>query len=185
MIRILPLTALLLLAADGDFSLSDARGERHTPREWTERKAVVVFFLNVDCPVSNGYAPEMARLAKAYEAQGALLWGVHSDPDLTAEDAARHAKEYGLRFPILLDPDQVLARRAGARVTPEAALLSPEGKVLYHGRIDDRYTADGKRRDEPRTRDLEAALDAVLAGKPVAQDETRAYGCPLPRPRKR
>jgi thiol-disulfide isomerase/thioredoxin len=170
----------LLLGASG---LPAADGDDFA-KDWAGRKAVVVFFLNTDCPVSNGYAPEMARLAKAYGGKDVLFWGVHCDPDVSADDAARHARDYRLDFPIRLDPEQRLARLTGARVTPEAALLTPDGKVLYHGRIDDRYTPEGKRRDEARTHDLEAALDAVLAGKPVAQAETKAFGCPLPRRKK-
>jgi peroxiredoxin len=167
----------------GDFALRDSQGRTHTPKDWRDRKAVVLFFLGTECPVANGYAPEMARLAKTYGAKGVAFLGVHTDPDVTAEAAGRHAAEYGLPFAVLLDPDQVLARAAGVRVVPEAVVLSPAGKVLYRGRIDDRYAPDGKRRDEPRTRDVETALEAVLAGKAPAVAETRAYGCPLPAPR--
>ena len=51
--------------------------------------------------------------------------------------------------------------------------------MLYRGRIDDRYSPDGKRRNEPRTRDLEDALDAVAAGRKPAVSETPVFGCPL------
>src|SRR5579883_1574004 len=106
----------------GDFALNDAHGARHTAKEWAGRRAVVLLFLGTECPVSNGFAPEMTRLAKAYGPQGVAVWGVHPDPDVTPEAAARHAKEYALDFPILLDPRQTLARRAGVRVTPEAVV---------------------------------------------------------------
>ncbi len=57
------------------------------------------------------------------------------------------------------------------------------GKVLYRGRLDDRYSLDGKRRDEPREHDLQEALEAVLAGREPTVRETKAYGCPLPKPK--
>jgi peroxiredoxin len=165
-----------------DFALADAKGRKHTAEEWKGRKAVVLLFLGTECPVSNGYAPEYRRLAETYADKGVLFYGVHPDPDVTAETAAKHAAEYRLPFLVLLDPTQGVAKQAGITVVPEAAVLSPRGQVLYRGRIDDLYTPDGKRREEPKTRDLENALKAVLAGKapPVAQ--TKAYGCPLPQP---
>jgi peroxiredoxin len=166
-----------------DFSLADAGGGQHSRAEWKDRKAVVLFFLATECPISNGYAPEYVRLAKAFGERGVAFLGVQSDPDVTAADQVKHAQEYGLTFSILMDSRQVLAKATGARVTPEAVLLAPDGKVLYRGRIDDRITEDGKRRDEPRVRDLQNALEAVLAGKTPPAAETKAFGCPLPRPR--
>jgi peroxiredoxin len=163
-----------------DFRLADVQGRIHTSTDWKDHKAVVVFFLGTECPVSNGYAPEMARLAAEYGRGGVLFWGLHPDPDVTSQMAGQHAAEYGLKFSILLDPKQDVARQAGVRVVPEAVVLSPSGRVLYRGRIDDRYGLSGKRRDEPTTRDLQNALQAVLAGKPPPVAQTRAFGCPLP-----
>jgi peroxiredoxin len=166
----------------GGFALKDAHGGQHTADEWARCKAVVLFFIGTDCPVSNGYAPEMTRLAKKYADQGVIVWGVHPDPDVTPEGAAKHAGEYSLQFPIILDPQQRLARQVGVRITPEAAVLSPTGAVLYCGRIDDRYSTGGKRRVDATTKDLEDALKCVLAGGTVAVPRTRGYGCPLPEP---
>jgi peroxiredoxin len=165
-----------------DFTLKDSAGRLHTSAAWRGRTAVVLFFLGMECPVSNGYAPEMTRLARAYRTRGVLFWGVHPDPDVTPAAAARHAREYRLDFQVLLDPRQDLARQAGVRVTPEVVVLSPTGEVLYRGQIDDKYAATGKRRLEARTRGLETALHAVLARKKVSVPRTRAFGCPLPRP---
>ena len=163
-----------------DFSLPDLQGKLHTPAEWKDRKAVVLVFLATECPVCNGYAPELGRLMKSFASENVLLMGVHPDPELTADEARQHAREYQLGFTLLLDPRQVLAGAAGAHVTPEAVVLSPTGEVRYRGRIDDRYSAEGKRRDEPRTHDLAEAVQAVLAGKDPAAAETKAFGCPLP-----
>lgn len=162
------------------FSLTDAQGKTHTAKEWEGRKGVVLLFLGTECPVSNGYAPEMQRLAKFCAEKNVALYGIHPDPDVTEEIAANHAAEYRLAFTVLLDAEQIVAQQAGVRVTPEAVVLSSDGKVLYRGRIDDRYTDQGKRRFEPTTKDLQAALDAVLTGKAPATSETKAFGCPLP-----
>ena len=163
-----------------DFSLADTAGKQHAIAELRHCKAVVLFFVSTECPASNGYAPVMQQLASRYAARGVTVYGVHTDPDVTAEQAAAHAKEYGLTMPILLDPRQTLARQTGARVTPESVVVTPDGAVVYRGRIDDRYAIDGKRRDVPTTHDLAAAIDAVLDGTAPAVSRTRAFGCPLP-----
>jgi peroxiredoxin len=162
------------------FSLADTTGQIHTPQAWQKSKAVVLLFLAIDCPVSNGYAPEMTRLATAFGQRDVWFAGVHCDTDVTAEIAAKHAAEYRLPFPVLLDPRQELAGQAKAKVTPEAVVLLPDGQIVYRGRLDDRYSTPGKRRAEPSTRDLAAALEAVLNGDSPAVAETKAYGCPLP-----
>jgi peroxiredoxin len=166
-----------------EFNLKDTRQRLHTPADWKGKKAVVLFFLDTECPVSNRYAPQFTRLASKYSARGCAFYGIHVDPDVTAEEAERHSKDYKLTFVILLDPAHQVVRQTGVKVVPEAVLLSPEGRVLYRGRIDDLYGLDGKRREEPTSHDLEAALDAVLAGKAPPTAETEAFGCPLPRPK--
>jgi peroxiredoxin len=167
-----------------EFSLLDSKGTRHTTAEWKDSKAVVLLFLGTECPVSNGYAPEYTRLAKQFRARGVLFYGVHADPEVTATVAAKHAAEFGLTFPVLLDPTHTVTRQAGVRVVPEAVMLSAQGRILYRGRIDDRYSPEGRRREEPSSRDLENALAAVVAGKAPPVAETRAFGCPLPEPAK-
>jgi peroxiredoxin len=171
----------------GDFSLVDLTGAAHTPAEWRGHKAVLLFFLGTECPVANGYSPLMQEMATKYAKRGVACYGVHADPSVSVEDAARHAKDYRLAFTILMDPEQTLARMAGARVTPDAIVATPDGKVLYRGRIDDRHSLDGKRRDVPTTHELVDALEAVLAGKTPPTTEAKAFGCPLPtlRPVKR
>jgi peroxiredoxin len=164
-----------------EFDLSDAAGKKHSLREWEGSKAVVFFFIWSECPASNGYAPELARLFKEFTDKGVKFYGVHSDPDLTAEQALAHAKEYQLPFPVLLDPTQCLARQAGAKRNPTAVILSPEGKVLYRGRIDDSYVSLGKKRAEPTKRDTQDTLALIVSGKTPAFAETEVIGCLIPK----
>src|SRR5438067_6839194 len=124
----------------------------------------------------------MRRLAEHYGARGIAFYGVHSHPGVSAEVAARHAAEFGLSFPVLLDPAQVVAGEAGVRRTPEAVLLAPDGQVLYGGQIDASFAPGDPRRRPARAGDLEAALEAVVAGAMPLVAETKAYGCPLPPP---
>lgn len=166
-----------------DLSLTDTNGKPRSVRP-AESKAVVLLFLSVDCPVSNRYASELARLAREYTEGGVVFYGVHCDPDLTAEQARRHATEYKLPFPMLLDPTHELARAAGVTRVPTAVLLSPAGVVLYHGRVDDRNIGIGKARAEPTRRDLAEAVGETLAGKRPSVGRTPVVGCELPAPRK-
>jgi hypothetical protein len=142
----------------------------------------VLLFIAPDCPISNGYAPEITRIAKTYGTQRVSFFAVHADPRVSADVANRHAKEYGYEFPILLDPQQKLARHIGASITPQAAVLDRRGNVVYLGRIDDMYVSFGRRRAAPTTHELRDALDAVLAERPVAQARVPAIGCEIPPP---
>jgi hypothetical protein len=157
-------------------------GAAHRPLHLAGAKAAVVLFIRHDCPVSNGYAPEVARIISAYSKRDVRFYLVHVDADLSAGDARAHAKEF--RYPtdvapLLLDGRQVLVTKLGATVTPEAAVVVEGGALAYRGRIDDKYYAYGRSRAEPTVRDLRAALDAVLEGKPVPAARTRAIGCPI------
>ena len=162
-----------------EFALKDALGSPHTRAEWTGRPAIVLFFIATECPVSNGYAPEMTRLAKAFGPRGIVFRGINPDPDVTAAAAAAHAEEYGLPFPILLDPDQSVAGQAGVHVTPEAVIILPDGQVVYRGRIDDRYSPDGRRRPEGVVHELENAIEAILRNEMPVVPQTKPFGCPL------
>jgi thiol-disulfide isomerase/thioredoxin len=163
-----------------EFSLLDAAGQRHTAREWKGARAVVLFFIATECPISNRYSPEINRLVADYAARGVVFHGVHSDPDIGAEAVRRHAQDYGFRLPILLDPTQVLAGRAGVSLTPTVVILSPGGELLYRGRIDNRYLDYGKYRNTNIKPDLQLALEAALAGQRIAEPLTKPIGCALP-----
>src|SRR5215468_3824978 len=165
---------------DRDFDLLDAAGRKHTAREWKSARAVALFFIGAECPISNRYAPEINRLVAAYSAQGVAFYGVHSDPDIGPAVALRHAQDYGFDFPVLLDPAQTLASRTGVILTPTAVILSPGGELLYRGRIDNRYLDFGRYRDAGVKPDLRLALDAVVAGKPITEKYTKPIGCALP-----
>jgi hypothetical protein len=135
--------------------------------------------VSVDCPIANFYQPVLRQLAAEFATQGVAFFQVHPDPTLPAEDARKHAAAFEVTSPVAIDRRQVLVKRLGAKVTPEAFVLRRDGTVAYRGRIDDTYTAYGKRRPSPTTRDLHAALAATLAGRPVVDAETRAIGCQI------
>ena len=157
--------------------LSDVRGVPRAPLEVTGSRAVVVIFIGAQCPISNSYAPELNRICEEYEPRGVRLYCVYADADLSAAEARQQANDFGYRCPVLLDPRHVLADKLGATVTPEAFMLAPGASIVYRGRIDDQWAALARRRHEVTSRDLRAALDAVLAGRPIATPVTTPIGC--------
>jgi len=158
----------------------DVKGATHYPLDPRGAKAVVLFFLTTDCPIANYYASEINAIARDHSAKGVRCYAVHVDPELTPAEARKHAETYGLSCPVLIDAKHRLVKATGATVTPEAAVLTPDGKLAYRGRIDDTYADLGKRRVAPNRRDLREALAAVLQGRPVKQARTTALGCPIP-----
>ena len=163
------------------FSLADTAGHTHTPAEWSGKHAVVLFFLTTDCPLCNNYVPELNRIAQAFSPRGVAFYGVQGDATIPDADVRRHAQEYAYTFPYLFDPRESLAEYTGATTTPEAAVLSPAGELLYLGRIDNRLEDFGRQRVEVTEFDLRDTLEAVLAGKPVPHARTKALGCAITR----
>jgi peroxiredoxin len=161
-------------------TVRDDYGKVYSNSELKQHKATVFIFLAADCPNSNSYAPEMARLYKQYESRGVAFYGVYSDPAETAAGVRTHDGDYGIPFPSLMDAHQTLARETGALGTPEAVILSTAGKVLYRGRVDDKFATYGKTRLHIDEHDLRDALNDVLVGKRVAHPYVSSLGCAIP-----
>jgi thiol-disulfide isomerase/thioredoxin len=176
----LALLANFGLASTSNFSLQDTGGKTHTSSDLRLNKATVFIFVAIDCPNSNTYAPILARMYREYSPRGVAFYNVYSDPSETADAVRKHDADYLVPFPALMDAHQTLARQTGARSTPEAVILGPEGQELYRGRVDDRFVDFGKTRFHPTQDDLAEALDAILQGKPVPHPVTRVLGCAIP-----
>lgn len=189
------LTALVILAACGDSRVSgdlqnvgpvlDLQGRAVDPETLARQAgtASVFLFTRIDCPISNRYAPEVQRLAATFAADGVRFYLVYPNPNATAPDIRAHLADYGYDsaggdgLMALRDPRQALASATGVAVTPEAAVLDTGGRLVYRGRIDDRWVAFGQVRAKPIRRDLQEVLSALVAGDPVEPRTTRAVGC--------
>ena len=177
------LVAVVLCAdepAANDLRLPDLDGRQIEPLRAKAAKAIVFIFIRTDCPLSNRYAPEVRRLHDKFAKSAVRFWLVYPDPSESGEMIRNHIKEYGYRLSALRDPEHKLVKMTGAQVTPEAAVFLPGGRMVYRGRIDDRYVALGKARPAPTTRDLEQVLEAILEGKQVTIKTTAAIGCFIP-----
>jgi hypothetical protein len=140
-------------------------------------KAVAFLFVSVECPISNRYAPEVKRLHDRFTAQGIAFSLVYPNPVEPIAAIRRHIKDYSYPMRALRDPKHELVKMAGATITPEAAVFEARGRLLYRGRIDDRYVSLGLERPVATRHDLNEALADIVAGKPPRQATTQAVGC--------
>jgi len=161
------------------FSLKDVDGKEHSLAGFLENKLVAVMFIATQCPVSNAYNERMVELNKDYASRGVAFVGINSNKQEGVEEIKDHSASNGFKFAVLKDPGNVVADAFGAKVTPEVFVISPDGTVRYHGRID-----DSKDADDVTSQDLRAALDALLTGKEPASAATKAFGCTIKRVKK-
>jgi DNA-binding transcriptional LysR family regulator len=140
--------------------------------------ANVLFFVATDCPIANGYAPEIQRICRAYASKGVSCALIYEDVGVAPDAVRKHLAEYRYAgATAAIDADGALASRVGSTVTPEAIVVDRRGAIRYRGRIDNLYAALGRPRRVVTAHDLQDALDAVVAGKAVATPETTPVGC--------
>lgn len=163
-----------------DFTLTDAA----TGKAWAfaentrDAKAVVVVFPSTACPVCQAYLPVLQGYAKKYE--GVKFVAVYSHDSDDAAAVAKQAKEFGLTYPVLKDDGTKVADKFSVDRVPTAFVLDATRTVRYHGRIDDQFSP-GVHKPKATTRELAAAIEAVLDGKDVKEPQTTAAGCKLTR----
>lgn len=158
------------------FSLPNYDDTKVDVGKWADHTGTLVLFIATKCPISNAYNTRMAQLADTYTAKGIRVVAVNSNSAEPPAEMAEHAKKHKFSFPVLKDTGNVIADRFDAKVTPEAYLIDAKGVLRYHGRIDDSRDEGGV-----KSRDLQAALDALLAGKAIPVKETVAFGCSIKR----
>src|SRR5262245_25307006 len=118
-----PATAEMTAIHPLTFRLADSNGTIHTERELQRAPVMVLFFIMPDCPISQGYVPEMNRIADAYGSRGVKFFAVQADLTASLTAVRKHVAEYGYHFPVLVDPKQQLVRHTGATITPESFVL--------------------------------------------------------------
>ncbi len=145
-------------------------------------KAVVLFFAASDCPISNRYIPEIERLQQTYTPDAVHFLWVYPNPSDTAAVVQSHNQQFNISADAVLDDRQRLTALAHATITPEVAILVPAAsgwREVYRGRIDDRYIALGQERPHAMKHDLDLAIRAVLANRPVPPPAGPTIGCSI------
>ncbi len=165
-----------------DFSLRDVvSGQLYRLDSFSEKAALLVMFLCRHCPYVQHIEQEVARIGRNYEATGLGMVGISSnDPVHYPDDAPDRLKEMarrlGFRFPLCFDETQEVAKVYRAACTPDFYLFDGQRRLVYRGQLDE--SRPGSR--QPVTgQDLRAAIDAVLAGKPVPARQKPSIGCSI------
>jgi thiol-disulfide isomerase/thioredoxin len=161
------------------FSLANAIDGKTYAFKPGDGKISVVFFTCNQCPYAKAFEPRLITIAKQYAAKGVAFYAIDSNDEARyAEESLVNMKERavtkGYPYPYLKDNDSSIAHAYGARVTPHVYVIDQAGKLRYRGYID-----DSARPEERKKAGLTDALDALLANKPVASTETRAFGCSI------
>jgi peroxiredoxin len=175
-----PSTMLPLGTSAPAFSLPDATsGKTVSIADFKNAPALVVMFICNHCPYVKHVRSGLAQLVKDYQAKGVAAVGISSNdveshPDDSPQKMAIEARDAGYTFPYLYDESQAVARSYQAACTPDIFLFDREKRLVYRGQLDDSRPGNGI----PVTgKDLRNALDAVLAGKPVAALQKPSIGC--------
>lgn len=186
---VLALVTSSLAAADplvgrtiDDFALRDHRGKEYQLADDAEAKLVVVAFLGTECPLAKLYAPELQRLADDFADQGVVVLTINANRQDSITELAEYAKVHGLSVPVLKDVGNKVADQFGATRTPDVFLLDGDRRVVYHGRVDDRYGI-GYAREKAERLDLRIAIEESLAGKAISVPSTPPIGCVIGRVR--
>lgn len=161
-------------------ALRGVDGKSYTLDAFRDKKALTIVWYCNHCPYAQAYRDRFNELAKEYGSKGAGFLAINSNdpaeyPEDDFEHMVSHAKENGLVFPYVFDETQSVAEAYGAVCTPHVFVFDQQRKLQYQGRF------DGEQHDPQsgRARDVRAALDALLAGKPIKESTTRAFGCSI------
>lgn len=164
-----------------DFELPDMlSGKTLRLSDMASARATVVMFLCNHCPYVLYVNPEIVRIAAKYHPLGVSFIGISSNdaaayPEDAPDKMKDHAREVGYTFPYLYDESQDVARAYDAACTPDFYVFDGNLKLVYRGQLD---ASRPKRNPIPSTgEDLRAALDAVLAGRPVEGIQRPSGGC--------
>jgi peroxiredoxin len=161
------------------FSLPDTTGKMVSLDDFADASALLVVFLCNHCPYVKHVADGLSALAKEYQRRGVAVVGINSNdvesyPDDSPAKMAEEVKLRGYTFPYLYDESQAVAKAYHAACTPDIYVFDRRRNLVYRGQMDSSRPGN----NVPVTgADLRAALDAVLAGRPVAATQKPSLGC--------
>jgi len=174
-----PSTMVPLGTQAPSFNLPDTEGKVVSLPDYRDAPALLVVFLCNHCPFVKHILPHFVELAGEYQRRGVAIVGISSNdvshyPDDSPEKMAELSQTMEFPFPYLYDESQQVAKAYGAACTPDFYLFDREGRLVYRGQMDDSRPGNGR----PVTgADLRAAIDAVLDGRPVSDDQKPSVGC--------
>jgi peroxiredoxin len=158
-----------------DFTLQDIYGKEHSFKSLHGKNGAVLIFLSAQCPVVKQYDDRVNQLVTEYAAKGITFVGINSNSTEGLDWVKSHA-EVNYKFPMLIDPENKIADKLGATVTPEVYYFDTNNKLLYHGAIDNDRTGRNIKDNY-----LRVAFDATLAGATIERTKAHAFGCTIKR----
>jgi len=174
-----PSTMLDLGTTVSSFRLPDFNSTSVSDQDFTNAAALLVAFICPHCPYVGHIRQEFSRFARDYQARGLAIVAVNSNdtkafPDDNPAGMKKEAGEAGYTFPYVFDETQEVARSFRAACTPDFFLFDRDRRLVYRGQFDEsRPGGDGA----VTGKDLRAAADAVLAGRPQPSAQTPSMGC--------
>ena len=174
-----PSTMLPLGTSVPHFSLQDTHGKTVSLNDFKSSPALLVIFMCNHCPYVKHIRTELAHATTEFQRQGVAIVGINAnDAQNYPEDSPAKMKEEaqfaGYTFAYLFDETQAVAKSYKAACTPEFYLFDQARKLVYRGEFDDSRPNNGK----PVTgKNLRAAVEALLAGKPIASGQQPGIGC--------
>ena len=163
-----------------DFSLSNVvTGKTVSYDSAAGPKGLLTMFICRHCPFVKHVQDELARIGRDYAGRGVGIVAISANdesgfPEDRPEKLAEMSKELGFTFPFVFDASQDIARAFDAQCTPDFFLYDASGRLVYRGQLDDSRPDSGI----PVTgKDLREALDAVIAGRPLAPEQRPSLGC--------
>ena len=172
-------TMLPLGMSASDFNLPDIKGDMVSLADFKESSALLVIFMCNHCPFVKHVLHVMVDLIKKYQAKVVAVVGINSNdvvnfPEDGPKKMAKVAKKAGFTFPYLFDESQKVAKAYHVACTPDFFIFDKEIKLVYHGQMDDSRPGS----EVPVTGvDLIKAMDAVLAGRDISNDQKPSMGC--------
>jgi peroxiredoxin len=174
-----PSTMLALGTTAPDFSLPDVSGRATSLSDFSPAPALVVAFICNHCPYVKLIRAGLAEFGRECRERGVAMVAINSNdavryPADSPAAMAVESREAGYTFPYLFDVDQSVAKAYRAACTPEFYLFDLSRHLVYRGQFDDARPGNGR----PVTGgDLRAAVEALLAGKPVSDSQVPGMGC--------
>ena len=172
-------TMLELATPAPGFSLPDVvTGKTISLATFSDKDALLVLFVCRHCPFVRHVQDELARLGRDYADPVGIVGISSNDADRYEGDSPASLKEWaeeiGLTFPVCFDETQSVAKAYTAACTPDPFLFDDKRLLVYRGQLDDSRPGNGK---PPTGRDVRAALEAVLSGRPVDPVQRPSAGC--------
>jgi len=162
-----------------EFRLPDISGKIVSLADFQGSPALLIAFICNHCPYVKHLRGGLAQLARDYNARGVAVAGISSNdtanyPADSPAKMAEEARAAGYIFPYLFDESQDVAKAYRAACTPDFFLFDRDRQLAYRGQFDDSRPGNGL----PVTgKDLRAALDAILAGRPASPNQKPSIGC--------